>query len=377
MDADSSSQILYATSLGRIVTLDIRSLRTIDVRVNPAQYGSASCMCIDRKYTWLLIGTSTGWLCLWDLRFGMLVQQWQPGGPGSLQTIHNLALHKSRGKGRWVMLARDGLPGFEVWEVDTARKVESFELTAAAAGRGRSDTGSSHGSALVKRPSTTNQSTTALPEDAAAAIAKLLEDDETDTPDRLLPPSSPRSPSGSPGALHILKQHAGPSATKVMLIGTDYANTHDSAVLAVRSLAPLSEGLPSAMESGSATAARDTPTDSAFVVSGGDDCRLRFWDLSNIEKSCIVSGLVDGEDRPAYSVSKRAAPNGNVGVYLETSSASKAVSSGSGKRSQVIATHQQSLSRAHQDTISAVALIELPFRCIVSADRSGIIKVWQ
>ena len=40
--------------------------------------------------------------------------------------------------------------------------------------------------------------------------------------------------------------------------------------------------------------------------------------------------------------------------------------------------HQPSLLRAHQDTITAVACLDSPFRGgIVSADRAGVIKVWR
>jgi phosphoinositide-3-kinase regulatory subunit 4 len=42
----------------------------------------------------------------------------------------------------------------------------------------------------------------------------------------------------------------------------------------------------------------------------------------------------------------------------------------------MISTHQQQLHKSHQDCVTALALLDSPFRgCVVSGDRSGTIKV--
>lgn len=46
-------------------------------------------------------------------------------------------------------------------------------------------------------------------------------------------------------------------------------------------------------------------------------------------------------------------------------------------RSTLIANSQQHLLRGHQAAITALALIDLPFRCIVSGDQSGALKVFE
>lgn len=44
----------------------------------------------------------------------------------------------------------------------------------------------------------------------------------------------------------------------------------------------------------------------------------------------------------------------------------------------MIAHHQQSLLKGHQDCITALACVDSPFRGgIISGDRAGIIKVWR
>lgn len=46
------------------------------------------------------------------------------------------------------------------------------------------------------------------------------------------------------------------------------------------------------------------------------------------------------------------------------------------QRTNVISNHQQGLHRAHQDCVTALALLDSPFRgCVVSGDRAGTIKV--
>jgi phosphoinositide-3-kinase regulatory subunit 4 len=44
----------------------------------------------------------------------------------------------------------------------------------------------------------------------------------------------------------------------------------------------------------------------------------------------------------------------------------------------LITNNQQNLLKAHQDSITALACIDSPFRGgIVSGDRAGVIKVWR
>jgi phosphoinositide-3-kinase, regulatory subunit 4 len=48
------------------------------------------------------------------------------------------------------------------------------------------------------------------------------------------------------------------------------------------------------------------------------------------------------------------------------------------QRMALLTNSQQILLRPHQDTITALACIDSPFRCgIISGDRAGEIKVWR
>ncbi|KAI9167183.1 putative serine/threonine-protein kinase VPS15 [Paramyrothecium foliicola] len=124
----------------------------------------------------------------------------------------------------------------------------------------------------------------------------------------------------------------------------------------------------------------------AFIVTGGSDKKLRFWDISRIENSGIYSGLLPDDPRPVYSVTHPTtsltlntekiprhaptAPNAGSGSKGKTSS-------GRPPRSTVISLQQQQLLQSHLDSITDVALLEYPYMMSVSVDRSGIVFVFQ
>ena len=129
-----------------------------------------------------------------------------------------------------------------------------------------------------------------------------------------------------------------------------------------------------------------------FFVTGGLDKMLRFWDVTRVEMSKIVSGLEADQDQPKYTTSHPttslsihtensarpgpSAPNAAAGTKAGTSSANKKAGL-KPPRSTVISQQQQHLLRNHLDVITDVAVLESPVGMIVSVDRSGIIKVYQ
>lgn len=68
-------------------------------------------------------------------------------------------------------------------------------------------------------------------------------------------------------------------------------------------------------------------------------------------------------------------------LFLESPPPSRTRSTASSSnrvhRSTLIANSQQQLLRGHQEAITALAVIDLPFRCVVSGDRSGVVKVFE
>ncbi|KAI9828068.1 MAG: Serine/threonine-protein kinase [Thelocarpon impressellum] len=126
-----------------------------------------------------------------------------------------------------------------------------------------------------------------------------------------------------------------------------------------------------------------------FLVTGGSDRKVRFWDMARVEGSMVVSGLDADEVRPSFGAAQ---PTPALTVNTERmpsgtpSAANARVAAGGGAgrrgagrvpRSTVISLQQQQLLKSHLDAIQDVALLELPYGMTVSVDRSGVVYVFQ
>lgn len=60
--------IFVTTSCGRIVVLDIRTMKEVSSFINDAMHGVPLAICVDKMQNWLLIGTSRGVIDLWDIK---------------------------------------------------------------------------------------------------------------------------------------------------------------------------------------------------------------------------------------------------------------------------------------------------------------------
>ena len=203
---------------------------------------------------WVIIGTSTGSLSLWDLRFGLLLKSWRAGG-----AITSLQLHPSRGKGRWIMVGveRTGeeSPVIETFDIETSTLVEVYEV----------------------RSSRTTKSVPADPKppmsrsEVIAAIAKGAEDLNT--------PFSVEPKVETPSVLSLM-------------VGQSFASVGNE-----REDASMLMSVP---ESGS------IPNPPGWMVSAGEDRVVRYWDLGKASDGFVLCGSQKEKDVSF----RRVAPNG-------------------------------------------------------------------
>ena len=127
-----------------------------------------------------------------------------------------------------------------------------------------------------------------------------------------------------------------------------------------------------------------------FIITGGSDKKIRFWDVTRVENSMVVSGLDVEELKPSFTSAHptasltlnteripRPVPTApNAGAGSKTSASSKAAS-GRPPRSTVISLQQQQLLKSHLDSILDIVLLEAPYGMMVSVDRSGVVFVFQ
>jgi phosphoinositide-3-kinase, regulatory subunit 4 len=257
----------------------------LDTMENPRHYGAITCLCVDRKRAWLVAGTSTGVLTLWDLRFGMLLKSWRVGASSAETTkcprIYQIVLHPTRGNGRWVMVAFETIkpitPGIdtsssttllEVWDIEKTSLMETYSTRDIVAG------GTSDDEELPQPIEVTGEPTEDNPATAIAALVRSRQQSKTPL-DRF--PKRPAQ-SSSPGDAPLVR----PSVdVRTMVVGVDIG------------------GHSSKLEHESSTGGR-SPGGRGFVISGSEDRKLRLWDLGRVERSAVLVGAETEVEKPGY-----------------------------------------------------------------------------
>ncbi|KUF96077.1 hypothetical protein AM588_10010052 [Phytophthora nicotianae] len=83
----TESLLLYATRDGKIHAWDLRMRREAWTLSISPELGYITCITHSLDVSWLAVGTSRGFLCLWDLRFLVLIRVWRHS---SHRAIHRL-----------------------------------------------------------------------------------------------------------------------------------------------------------------------------------------------------------------------------------------------------------------------------------------------
>lgn len=123
--------LVMCTTRGRVEALDIRGIEEGAVSLtllysleNPPHYGVPTTFAVDKRGSWLVVGTSRGILTLWDLRFQLLVKSW--GIPGR-KHIHRICL-QPRGRGKRIFVAGGSIGGLvSVWDIERGTCGEIYQ----------------------------------------------------------------------------------------------------------------------------------------------------------------------------------------------------------------------------------------------------------
>ncbi|GAQ41928.1 hypothetical protein AKAW_01149 [Aspergillus niger] len=358
---EGQSTLLIATNTCRVLALDMKTMLPAYSLQNPVHHGTPTTLCCDRKRSWLLIGTSHGILDLWDLRFRVRLKAWGLSGSGA---IHRIQLHPTKGRGRWVCVSSSGSHGNEitVWDIERVRCREVYRV----------DTPS------INNPNQPNAGNT---------------DPHKIT--RLGHPSSTRD--YEPWHVEGSRPEGMLSRFAMEGLASGPIDHHPSGPSPSAGIGAFALGFDSPDDG------RDNTTRCGFIISGGSDRKIRFWDLTRPEHSTIISGLevvTDGAvtSKPRYDVSQPIPSLVITSEHIPTPSSSSnpdpvqngskkssanatanAKKSGSGRlpRSTVISLQQQQLLKSHLDFIQDIALLRSPYGMIVSVDRAGMVYVFQ
>nr|CAH0112606.1 unnamed protein product [Daphnia galeata] len=136
-----------------------------------------------------------------------------------------------------------------------------------------------------------------------------------------------------------------------------------------------------------------------FILSGGSDLRLRYWDLFNPEQSALISGgaydtirnqdvtydlrLVDGVEVIQETQKPSSSPLASHGVYCDGLGSSPALA-GIHNLSNLKASPPLGITMTdynppsgHADVISDITMVQGSQSYIVSASKDGVVKVWK
>ena len=344
---DSQSVLLVATNRSRVLAIDLRRMSVLYTLSNPVYHGTPTCFCLDKRHHWLLLGTTHGVIDLWDLRFRIRLKSWAFSGGSAINRIC-LSPGRSSRKNRVTIAGGTGTGELTTWDLEKGSIREVFRTGLVQPG--------SDGKAKEQ------QSTT-------VKIPRLIDLDE-DKMGGIL------SRFGSQGEGGIGEAASGSTASasgiKSVVIGAHY------------------------LEDGS-------DPRHFFAITAGPDWKVRFWDSSRVDASCVVNGLALDEGRPTYQLSH---PSQDLTIVSETlhpapeaarpdapsragstvvSASTKVDKSGGkkestgvkGQRSSIISLQQQNLMKKHLDAVEDVALLESPYGMVVSCDREGLIYIFS
>ena len=320
--SDATSICLLATTLSRVVALDLRTMNVLYTFENPTHHGTLTCFCVDKKHNWLCLGTSHGILDIWDLRFKLRLKAFGLSGG---TPIHRLRIYPFHGRGRWVCVAGGTAQNeITVWDLEKSQ--------CRAVYRAGSNSGISKENLKIYDPWKLDEE---KPEGMLDRFATSLESTANGGLDRgiralEIGQDAPEDGRDAKYGFFL----TGSCDRKVRF--WDIFRAEASAVV---SGLELDESQPKYLTT--------HPTTMLTI---------------NIERS---------------TQSGPSAPNAAPGIVKTQSNTTAKRAASRPSRSTVISQQQQHLLRTHLDTITDVALLESPVGMTVSVDRSGVIYVFQ
>ncbi|KAL3917973.1 MAG: hypothetical protein SGILL_004459, partial [Bacillariaceae sp.] len=239
-NTSGASIVTYATQAGRVHSWDLRSAKEPFCLYNHQDTGFITSMAVGSDRHWAIVGTNRGFISLWDLRFQQQMKLWH----------HSRSSPIDR-------LATSFVPPPQSWIGKTYSNIDSRPYIFAASGPNECamfDALSGHCSECFRTVEYGNRSPSARMDE----LPRLQE----------LPLSS------SSRRKALLSQGIGPAR-----LGSVLSTSFRSVKCMVGSTGA---------------------SDYSFLITGGSDCRIRFWDFS-MPSRCYVSSAVDPvQPRPNF-----------------------------------------------------------------------------
>lgn len=246
---------------------------------NPRHHGPITCLCLDRKYAWVVVGTFTGTLSLWDLRFGILIKSWKVlSSKGRAARIHQCVVHPTKGKGKWVVVAvetnkfiAETSPQIllEIWDIEHSTLVETIATRVVPVA-----------SQPLEEPG--EIAIDEADRSAAAAIAALVRARQES-----IGPLDVGTRRTRLGTQSVQREDILSPDVRAIVAGTDFGGQ------SVVHRSPMTEAQADIGNLGRSSRR-------GFILSGSEDRKMRMWDLDRSEYSSVLSGIETDGERPSY-----------------------------------------------------------------------------
>ncbi|KAG8527592.1 uncharacterized protein KY384_007745 [Bacidia gigantensis] len=123
---ETSSLLLIATNMSKIIALDLRNMVELYTLFNPVHHGAPTCFCANHKQGWLVLGTSHGVLDLWDLRFHVRLKAWSLTGGVAINRVMIFPFDSTERK--ICVTGGTGQKDITIWDIEKGECCEVFRI---------------------------------------------------------------------------------------------------------------------------------------------------------------------------------------------------------------------------------------------------------
>lgn len=347
-NSDVCSVVTYATQKGGVHGWDLRSAQeTMNLKMRP-ELGYPTCMTTAPDRYWICVGTSKGFIHLWDVRYNLPCKLWQHS---SQKPINRMACCKSL--------------------------------------RGSNNSTGSIGAGMM--PQTDGAYLFVAAGNNEAAVWGIPEGRECWRCFRAVPLEHNRLPHAPLPTLEDIALPRHPYGPLSLPLNTpSKAGRYSASAFPIggASLPGLSPNvqvenqMPVAEHTVRAVIGRISQSNSSYLITAGSDKTIRYWDFSSATRCFTVSGLEAGQPKGLFATPNVGADGSGAagGKRLFVCYVASTPSADTILQAHLPIREGRGIalpSANFKDAILDMKNMELPMRLMLTSGRDGVIKLWR
>lgn len=113
----------------------------------------------------------------------------------------------------------------------------------------------------------------------------------------------------------------------------------------------------------------------SYIITGGSDCFIRYWDFMSVSRCYTVSGISYNQPKPSFE-SVDVGPSGKLFLCRQVP-ISKATENESSKQPRQRHRGTSRPDGSHRDAVLDLKNVDFPVKGLLSCSRDGVIKMWR